>query len=385
MSAARQYHNMYETKICIPQEIFNRVVHEVRTDVVSLAQLCLASHIFLAEARKALYTDVTLNDIVASGTGWRFSYEIPEHFFATLTQYNPELALYVHSFTYSIFPTKREPRYWALMNECFRLMINLKKFGLECEGKPTVGTAFRGCSFQLDNFHWRHPSCSSHHVEPMKGVIEFLSEQRELKSLSICVDGRIPAETCPKLETLSGGWSTIKNVLPGRSTVTKVAWKDCEPSAERSINMNLVSTELSNLRVFVIGEGLSRIDLARLIPYLSNLETLSLLGHSSPDLGSLNAELALISQSSLPNLRIFAWAPTPKFKDSDSFGEVPREIQEQSVMRWFGTMPKLQVAYFGDGSDSDSYEVESYSCWTRDGVETACIPWELMTEGNINK
>ena len=84
--------------IHIPQEIYDLIIHQAKTDRSTLYNLCLVSSSFLPQAQRTLYHDLNIStDGYSLCSGWRINATQAMSLFRTLTELNPALAKYVQS------------------------------------------------------------------------------------------------------------------------------------------------------------------------------------------------------------------------------------------------------------------------------------------------
>jgi len=266
--------------IHIPQEIYDLIIHQAKTDRSTLYNLCLVSSSFLPQAQRTLYHDLNIStDGYSLCSGWRINATQAMSLFRTLTELNPALAKYVQSLYHRLLSCHGfvERLYWNRFQQTLRLLSNLKRLTITCINP--IPDLYTGCSFRLEVFG-SDRACD----EPVMhdATLQHLAAQPDLRSLyawRFCrSEEHLPATYCPNLEALTGDRRTIESILPGRS-VTRLTWIP-DSGEDISSPPQSIAVELSNIRILSLGGYFKRLCLRQVIPYLPSLEVLRLFGET---------------------------------------------------------------------------------------------------------
>ncbi|KAF5353895.1 hypothetical protein D9756_007114 [Leucocoprinus leucothites] len=246
----------------LPQDILYLITEHAAKDVATLLKLCLVCRALLHQAQRVLYTDISLVD-----TGHNLNRGAPGKkvtmlkFFDTVTTHSA-LAQYVRSFSYR--GRGLGFGWWERMNGALQSMVHLRSFALEGSQLPVATVLFKGCTFQLREFTWKHfyfqvrPPCPR---SPEEHLRNFLSTQKEIRFLSTSfVSTQVLPIICPLLGTLVGDTQTIMQVLPDRETVTKLVWVETHWNTE--FDIDVISSALSHVRILSLGGSVPRHSLA---------------------------------------------------------------------------------------------------------------------------
>jgi len=266
--------------IHVPQEIYDLIIHQAKTDRATLYNLCLVSGSFLPQAQRALYRDLNISDDgFALCSGWHINTTQAMSLFRTLTEHNPALAKFVHSLYHRLASCHgfAERLYWNRFQQTLRLLSNLKRLTITCINP--IPDLYTGCSFKLDVFG-SDRACD----EPVShdATLQHLAAQPDLRSLYAWrfyrSEEHLPITYCPNLEALTGDRRTIEGILPGRS-VTRLTW--IPDSGEDILSPpRSIATELLNIRILSLGGYHKRPCIQRVISYLPSLEVLRLFGET---------------------------------------------------------------------------------------------------------
>ncbi|KAF5353894.1 hypothetical protein D9756_007115 [Leucocoprinus leucothites] len=358
----------------LPRDILYLIIEHAAKDVATLFKLCLVCRALLHQAQRVLYTDISLVDTGHDLDGGAPGKKITMfRFFDTVTTHST-LAQYVRSFSYH----GRELWFgwWQRMNWALQSMIHLRSFALEGSQVPVATVLFKGCTFQLREFTWKHLHLQIRPPPEEQSLRDFLSTQNEIRFLSTSfMSTRVLPIVCPSLNTLVGDTHTIMKVLPDRETVTKLIWV---AQWESVFDINVISSALSHVRTLSLeGHVPPRASLATYVPYLGGLQRLQLIDNVPPT--TLGEELEHIA--SLPRLRIFTWSPSQLYQ-SEYRDLIPNEQQRALVTRWFQAISSFQTAYFARCSPKE--DPNCYLRWTRDGAEAHVTFDEMIRDVDID-
>ncbi|KXN85646.1 hypothetical protein AN958_10983 [Leucoagaricus sp. SymC.cos] len=342
-------------ELYVPQEVVELIIGFAAVDGWALPSLCLVSRRFLFEAQRYLYQRVEIitpaywdgrpfEDI------WKQDVKNGTRFLITLTQYNPSLASHTRYLSHRPEYEFRDRGYWDLINRSLRLMVNLKVLDFDTHdgcGIPRMRTLFWKCKFKLDEFYWR----DGRFHDPKGDLAYFLSFQPQLKRLTLNHCDDLPSHLCPRLEKFTGHRREIECVLPGRS-VTRLEWIATNHHWDRDRDklFDNIAKELSQIVSLIYGGShVQRPSIRNVLPFLSSLEILHLIGyHDEWEFERLKA---------LPKLRVLIWSPA---YSSRPF--LPLERQKGLIPPLFEMIKTLHCVYchFRD----IQHGLQNYFHWT---------------------
>lgn len=377
----------------LPQEIINSIIFHLRYDRTTLRALSLVCSTFLPESRRYLYQKIALArfDQRTYIPHECFTLELNRNteLFTTLSQRNPSIASYIHTFAYVFDPShgdKEDICEW--LNVCLQLMTNLKDLSFLFVRLP-LARLVQGCTFELETF--RYGPWVTKWSSESTDLYDFITSQCTLRKLMFIEfnphGGDFkkflwPHTTFfPQLKHLIGTALIIEHILPTCSP-TSLSWVMFYGGD--FYHVPNLGQKLEDMKSLCLHGGHIPVEtrermVAPLPSYCRHLQILHISGYLSEKFLSTNFS----EVPHFPNLKIFiqslpipvSWQVWNKIR-----GDLATYLESRrlEVVAWFQELHHLQVAYFQQLPITEAKCFVAYERGVSEPIEVeAAEVWEI--------